>query len=63
MDTYQPPEPLIDEPALCRWLAITPKCSQNWRAQGRGPEFVRLGRAVRYRPADVRTFLARGGAR
>jgi hypothetical protein len=28
-----------------------------WRHQGRGPAFVRLGRAIRYLPNDVEAFL------
>lgn len=29
-----------------------------WRRQGRGPAFLRLGRAVRYLPADLDAFAA-----
>jgi hypothetical protein len=28
-----------------------------WRHQGRGPAYVRLGRAVRYLPSDLNEFL------
>lgn len=28
-----------------------------WRHQGRGPAYVRLGRAIRYLPADLDEFL------
>jgi hypothetical protein len=29
----------------------------NWRSQGRGPAFVRLGKAIRYRTSDLREYL------
>jgi predicted DNA-binding transcriptional regulator AlpA len=55
-------EPLLDEVGLTSWLGISPKTSQAWRAAGKGPQFVRLpaSRLVRYRPADVRAWLAAG---
>lgn len=31
---------------------------EQWRWQGRGPLFVKVGRAVRYRLADVEAFTA-----
>lgn len=29
----------------------------NWRYQGRGPDFVKVGRHVRYRRLDVDTWI------
>lgn len=31
----------------------------NWRYQGRGPRFVKVGRHVRYRRTDVEAWLER----
>jgi excisionase family DNA binding protein len=31
----------------------------NWRYQGRGPRFVKVGRHVRYRRSDVEAWLER----
>jgi len=28
----------------------------NWRAQGKGPPYVKLGRAVRYKVSDLVSF-------
>jgi predicted DNA-binding transcriptional regulator AlpA len=28
-----------------------------WRSQGRGPEYVKLGRVVRYKPEALREYL------
>jgi predicted DNA-binding transcriptional regulator AlpA len=33
------------------------KTLANWRSQGSGPKFLKIGRHVRYRPADVETWL------
>jgi hypothetical protein len=30
---------------------------QKWRLQGNGPEFLKLGHAVRYDPADLEQYL------
>jgi hypothetical protein len=36
---------------------ISPKTLQAWRVSGRGPVFVKVGRLVRYRMADLEMFL------
>ncbi|HKT32838.1 MAG TPA: helix-turn-helix domain-containing protein [Gammaproteobacteria bacterium] len=42
-------------------LSVCVKTLRNWRATGRGPRFVKIGdRCVRYKPADVKDFVARG---
>ncbi|MGW2546123.1 helix-turn-helix transcriptional regulator [Kitasatospora sp. NPDC001574] len=46
-------------------IGICPKTLRNWRSQGKGPRPIRLGRIggrVRYRLADVGTFLSLGAA-
>jgi hypothetical protein len=32
---------------------------ETWRRKGTGPEYIRIERRVRYRPAAVREFLTR----
>lgn len=39
------------------YLGIPTATLANWRYQGRGPEFLRVGRHVRYRPSDVMTWV------
>lgn len=34
-------------------LNVSRRTLQAWRVRGEGPPFVKLGRAVRYSPADV----------
>lgn len=49
-------ESLIDERALARRWSISTRTLQNQRVAGRGLPFVKIGRAVRYRIADVIAF-------
>ena len=41
-------------------LGVMPRTLQCWRGEGKGPAFVRLGRAVRYRLGDLRAFQDAG---
>lgn len=40
-------------------LAVSPKTLEAWRRLGRGPRFVKLGRAVRYSLQDLEEFSRR----
>ena len=41
-------EGLLTESAASRFLCISSRTLQTWRAKGKGPPFVRVGRAIRY---------------
>ena len=58
-DNIQPIfEKLIDEPALCEWLNISPATAQRYRYVGGGPKYVVLSaRRIAYRPSAVREWL------
>ena len=49
-------EPLTESEAALR-LGLKVATLRAWRHQGRGPAFVRLGRAVRYLATDIEDFL------
>jgi excisionase family DNA binding protein len=49
-------EPLLRPEAVAELLACSPKTVYAWAANGLLPS-VRLGRLVRFRPADVRRFV------
>ncbi len=57
--------PLLTPKEVSKLLGIPPGTLANWRYQGHGPAFVRLGRHVRYRACDVNEWvesrLARDG--
>ncbi|HZJ03050.1 MAG TPA: helix-turn-helix domain-containing protein [Thermoleophilia bacterium] len=38
------------------FLGVGLQTLRNWRVRGYGPPFVKAGRAVRYRPDDVRDW-------
>jgi predicted site-specific integrase-resolvase len=49
-------EPLTEVEAAGR-LGLKVATLRAWRHQGRGPAFLRLGRAIRYLPSDLDEFL------
>lgn len=51
------PHDLLTEDVVAARLSISIKTLRNWRWQGRGPRFLRLGRAVRYAPAEIELWL------
>ena len=53
-EAYLTPRQLAD-----RWQVPTSLLA-NWRHQRRGPSYVKIGHAVRYRLAEVTEFEARG---
>ena len=50
---------LLSTKLLSRRWNIAPRTLERWRAEGRGPQFVRIGRHVRYRQADILAFEAK----
>jgi predicted DNA-binding transcriptional regulator AlpA len=49
-----PSELLTPDELVTRWDgAVTTGTLANWRSQDRGPRYVKIGRAVRYRLADI----------
>lgn len=52
-----PMTPLLTPEDVSEYLGVPPGTLANWRYQGRGPAFVRLGRHVRYRAVDVAAWV------
>ncbi len=48
---------LYAEVVISRVLDCEEKTLQAWRSRGRGPAFVKIGRLVRYRGADVKQWI------
>ena len=48
----------IDQKELARRWLISPRTLEQWRWQGRGPRFLKLGGRVLYRLADVEAYEA-----
>lgn len=48
---------LLTPDEVSDYLGVPPGTLANWRYQGHGPAFVRLGRHVRYRARDVDDWI------
>lgn len=56
------PEPLWTSQQLADYLGISAAAVRMMRSRGQGPRFIRLGKNVKYRPEDVRAWLAENTA-
>ncbi|MGW5053141.1 helix-turn-helix transcriptional regulator [Actinokineospora sp. NPDC004072] len=53
--------PMWDTDDLAAFLKVPAKTLREWRHKGTGPEYVRVGKHVRYDPRKVTAWLAQGG--
>lgn len=49
---------LVNETEAARLLGISVKTLQNQRYYGKGLDFVKLGRMIRYKLADIEAYVA-----
>jgi hypothetical protein len=52
------PEELIAPAAAAKMLHLRPATLTDWRLKKRGPRYVKVGRFVFYRRADISAWLA-----
>jgi predicted DNA-binding transcriptional regulator AlpA len=52
-----PDESLVDTGEAARILGCTKAAVTLWRRERRGPNYVRLGRLIRYRRSDLFTWI------
>lgn len=48
----------LTTPEAAAYLNVKPATLEQWRWNGRGPRFCKVGRNCRYRPVDLDAFLA-----
>ena len=48
---------LVDEARLAAQLAVSRATLQSWRYGGKGPRYLKIGRLIRYRTADIDAYL------
>jgi len=48
---------LLDSKAAAKFLGVSFRSLEGWRVKGFGPKFVKLGKLVRYRPAELTQWL------
>ncbi len=60
METSHPaPEDYLTDAQLCLMVNVTPRTTNQWRRDGVGPAYVRVGpRRILYRRRDVETWLS-----
>jgi excisionase family DNA binding protein len=49
---------LLDTQAASDLLGVEPRTLEGWRLRGGGPPYVKVGRLVRYRRADLDRWVA-----
>ncbi len=49
---------LLTPEQVARLTGLSPETLAQWRSQKRGIPYLKIGRAVRYDPADVQQYLA-----
>jgi hypothetical protein len=49
---------LADEKETAKRLDVSAAALRRWRHEGRGPQFVRLGRCIRYDLRAIEKYLA-----
>lgn len=48
---------ILKTPDAAKYLNIRSSTLEQWRWNGRGPRYIKIGRSVRYRTIDLETFL------
>jgi excisionase family DNA binding protein len=57
---------LLTEEEVAKRLHVSLASIRRWRVERRGPQFIKVGSLVRYRPEDLESWLASlptGGSR
>ena len=49
--------PLLSSADVAELLDVSERTLEFWRYAGKGPAYVKVGKRVRYRPADVEAYL------
>jgi predicted DNA-binding transcriptional regulator AlpA len=49
---------LLTESQVSEKLQVSLACLRRWRLRGDGPQYIKVGPLVRYRPEDVDGWLA-----
>jgi hypothetical protein len=49
---------IVTQDELAATLQVTKGTLREWRRQGKGPDFVRIGKAIFYRVKDVQEYIA-----
>lgn len=53
---FRSDERALSESEAAERLGVSPFTVRAWRRRGHGPRFMKMGRAVRYRPEDIDAY-------
>jgi predicted DNA-binding transcriptional regulator AlpA len=54
---HNTPENLLNEHDVARVTALSVASVRRWRLFGQGPQYLKIGAAVRYKPQDLEAWL------
>jgi len=54
--------PLVRPEDLAEFLGVPVSTLYMWRYQGKGPKAVKVGRHLRYHPAEIEAWVEAGGS-
>lgn len=54
---------LVDEKVAAEMLGMAVQTLRNWRFQGRGPRYFKLGKSIRYSVDELNEFIEGGHVR
>ena len=60
MATRSSPPAMVNEYEAARVLGLSVKTLRRWRWAGKPPNFVKMGSAVRYEPAELQALIDAG---
>jgi predicted DNA-binding transcriptional regulator AlpA len=49
---------LLTEIQISEQLQVSLACLRRWRLRGEGPQYIKVGPLVRYRPEDIDAWIA-----
>lgn len=52
-----------DNNSAASYLGVSPRTTELWRVQGRGPVFCKMGKKVLYRECDLEAYIERAQRR
>ena len=50
-------ETLLTAEQVAAKIQISHKTLRKWRWEGKGPRYIKIGRKVAYRPADIEAYV------
>jgi predicted DNA-binding transcriptional regulator AlpA len=50
-------EALLNETQVAEKLQVSLACLRRWRLHGQGPEYIKVGPLVRYRPESIDNWI------